>query len=98
MPKDSPPGKTYTLSDSFVQRVIQYIGREEIRRKLHDDILDPLLNHVMKRVLPYIILTCALFIVLLVVVLLALGVIIVHIRSSSNALRMVSEVAPLVSD
>ena len=97
MPKDSPPGKTYTLSDSFVQRVIQYIGREEIRRKLHDDILDPLLNHVMKRVLPYIILTCALFIVLLIVVLLALGVIIVHIRSSSNALHMVSEVAPLVS-
>ncbi len=97
MPKDSPAGKTYTLSDSFVQRVIQYIGREEIRRKLHDDILDPLLNHVMKRVLPYIILTCALFIVLLVVVLLALGVIIVHIRSSSNALRMVSEVAPLMT-
>ena len=97
MPKDSPSGKTYTLSDSFVQRVIQYIGREEIRRKLHDDILDPLLNHVMKRVLPYIILTCALFIVLLVVVLLALGVIIVHIRSSSNALHIAAEVAPLVT-
>jgi len=96
MPKDSPSGKTYTLSDSFVQRVIQYIGREEIRRKLHDDILDPLLNHVMKRVLPYIILTCALFIVLLVVVLLALGVIIVHIRSS-NALHAVADVAPLVT-
>jgi hypothetical protein len=74
-------GKTITLSNSFVQRMIQYIGKEEIRQKLNDDIIDPLLNHIMKRVFPYIILTCVLFILLLIVVLLTLGIIIFHLRN-----------------
>jgi hypothetical protein len=74
-------GKNVTLSSSFVQRLIQYIGKEEIRQKLNDDVVDPLLNHVMKRVFPYIILTCVLFILLLLVVLLTLGIIIFHLRN-----------------
>lgn len=80
MAKDDT-GKNITLSNSFVQRVIQYIGKEEIRQKLNDDVVDPLLNHVMKRVFPYIILTCVLFILLLLVVLLTLGIIIFHLRN-----------------
>ena len=80
MTKDDT-GKNITLSKSFVQRVIQYIGKEEIRQKLNDDVVDPLLNHVMKRVFPYIILTCVLFILLLLVVLLTLGIIIFHLRN-----------------
>lgn len=74
-------GKNVTLSNSFVQRIIQYIGKEEIRQKLNDDVVDPLLNHIMKRVFPYIILTCVLFILLLLVVLLTLGIIIFHLRN-----------------
>jgi len=74
-------GKNITLSNNFVQRMIQYIGKEEIRQKLNDDIIDPLLDHVMKRVFPYIILTCVLFILLLLVVLLTLGIIIFHLRN-----------------
>jgi hypothetical protein len=74
-------GKNVTLSNNFVQRVIQYIGKEEIRQKLNDDIIDPILNHIMKRVFPYIILTCVLFILLLIVVLLTLGIIIFHLRN-----------------
>ena len=69
------------VPNSFVQRVIQYIGKEEIRQKLNDDVIDPLLDHVMKRVFPYIILTCVLFILLLLVVLLTLGIIIFHLRN-----------------
>jgi hypothetical protein len=61
--------------------VIQYIGKEEIRKRLHDDVVDPMIDHVMKRVFPYIILTCVLFILLLIVVLLTLGIIIFHLRN-----------------
>ena len=75
------PGKKITLSNSFLQRIIQYIGKEEIRQKLNNDIIDPLLDHIMKRVFPYIILTCVLFILLLLVVLLTLGIIIFHLRN-----------------
>lgn len=74
-------GRNIQIPNSFVQRVIQYIGKEEIRQKLNDDVIDPLLDHVMKRVFPYIILTCVLFILLLLVVLLTLGIIIFHLRN-----------------
>ena len=74
-------GKNLTVSNNFVQRVIQYIGREEIRQRLNNDIIDPLLDHIMKRVFPYIILTCVLFILLLLVVLLTLGIIVFHLRN-----------------
>lgn len=77
----SEAGKNIIVPNTFVQRVIQYIGKEEIRQKLNDDIIDPLLDHIMKRVFPYIILTCVLFILLLLVVLLTLGIIIFHLRN-----------------
>jgi len=67
--------------NTLFNRVIQYIGKEEIRKRLHDDIVDPMMDHVMKRVFPYIILTCVLFILLLIVVMLTLGIIIFHLRN-----------------
>jgi len=80
MPKEAP-GKNIALTHTFIQRVIQYIGKEEIRKRLHDDIVDPLMDHIMKRVFPYIILTCVLFILLLLVVLLTLGITVFHLRN-----------------
>lgn len=69
------------ISNTFLNRMLQYISKEEIRKRLHDDVIDPLMDHVMKRVFPYIILTCVLFILLLIVVLLTLGIIIFHLRN-----------------
>lgn len=67
--------------ESLFNRVIQFMNKEEIRKRLHDDIIDPLMDHVMRRVFPYIILTCVLFILLLIVVLLTLGIIVFHLRN-----------------
>lgn len=84
MPKEAGSPGTESkgkATNTFVQKVIDYIGRHEIRQKVQDDIVDPLLNHVMKRVFPYIILTCVLFILLLLAVLLTLGIIIFQNRA-----------------
>ena len=67
--------------NTVFNKIIQYIGKEEIRKRLHDDVVDPIMDHVMKRVFPYIILTCVLFILLLIVVMLTLGIIIFHLRN-----------------
>ena len=75
------PG-TNTNTNSLVKKVIEYISRDEIRSKLQQDVVDPLLDHIMKRVFPYIILTCVFFILLLIVVLLTLGIIVFQIRRS----------------
>ena len=80
MPKEAS-GKESALTTTFINRIIQYIGKEEIRRKLHDDIVDPLMDHIMKRAFPYIMFACVLFLLLLVVVLLTLGITVVHLRN-----------------
>lgn len=67
--------------NTFFNRVLQYIGKEEVRQRLNDDVIDPIMDHIMKRVFPYIILTCVLFILLLLVVMLTLGIIIFHLRN-----------------
>ena len=77
---------------SFVNKLIQYIGKQEIREKLQGELIDPLLNHIMKRVFPYIILTCVLFILLLVVVLVTLGIIIFQHRMSGSVVPGVTGV------
>jgi len=70
-------------TNSFFNKFIKYIARDEIRSKVQNDILDPLLNHIMKRVFPYIILTCVFFILLLLVVLLTLGIIVFQMQKTS---------------
>jgi len=76
------PG-TNTNTNSLIKKVIEYITRDEIRNKLQHDVVDPLLDHIMKRVFPYIILTCVFFILLLIVVLLTLGIIVFQIRRTA---------------
>ena len=79
--QDTIAGKSIILPNSFIHRLIHYMGKEEIRQKLNEGMIDPLLNHIMKRIFPYIALTCVLCILLLVVVLLTLGIIISHLRN-----------------
>lgn len=74
--------KPGTNTNSLIQKAIEYISRDEIRNKLQQDVVDPLLDHIMKRVFPYIILTCVFFILLLIVVLLTLGIIVFQMRRS----------------
>lgn len=69
------------LNTKFYDKLIVYVGKEETRKKIQEIILDPLLNHVMNRVFPYIILTCVLFILLLFSVLITLGIVVFTIRS-----------------
>lgn len=68
--------ETKQFSSVFLQKWIQYIGKPEIRERIQLEILDPLVDHIMRRVFPYIILTCVLFVLLLIAVLLTLGIII----------------------
>jgi hypothetical protein len=79
MPKDSSGANTNT----FVKKLLDYVSRDEIRERVKSELVDPLLNHIMKRVFPYIILTCVLFILLLLVVLLTLGIIVFQMRKTS---------------
>jgi hypothetical protein len=66
--------------EDFVTKLFLYINREETRQQFQNFVIDPLLNHVLERVFPYILLTCVLFLVLIVIVMLTLGIVIFQLR------------------
>ena len=70
------------MSD-FLQKIFRYINREESRKQIQVFILDPMLNHIMERVFPYILLVCVFFVILLLLVALTLGIIVFQLRKGS---------------
>ena len=65
-----------------MEKSIHMLNRDDTRKKLQLYLIDPLLNHIMERVFPYIVLTCALFTLLLIVAMLTFGMLIVQTRSA----------------
>lgn len=68
----------------LMQRIFQFVNQEETQKQVQVYLLDPLINHIMERVFPYIVLTCVLFVLLLIVVMLTLGIIIFQLRKGSS--------------
>ncbi len=68
--------------EQLMEKSIHLLNRDDTRKKLQLYLIDPLLNHIMERVFPYIVLTCALFTLLLIVAMLTFGMLIVQTRSN----------------
>jgi hypothetical protein len=66
--------------DALLQKVLRYINRDETRKQIQVFLLDPMLNHLMERVFPYIVLTCVFFAVLLLLVVSTLVIILFQLR------------------
>lgn len=64
-----------------MEKSIQLLNREDTRKKLQIYLIDPLLNHVLERIFPYIILTVVLFALLLIFAMLTFGILIMQNRT-----------------
>lgn len=69
-----------SFMERLMEKSIHLLNREDTRKKLQIYLIDPLLNHVMERVFPYIILICVLFALLLVVAMMTFGIVILQHR------------------
>ena len=67
----------------ILQKVFRYISRDETKKQIQIFLLDPMLNHIMERVFPYILLICVFFVVLLLLVALTLGIIVFQLRKGT---------------
>ena len=74
------------MLEKFMEKGIHLLNRDDTRKKLQLYLIDPLLNHVMERVFPYIVLTCVLFALLLIVTMLTFVMLILQNRSVTAAL------------
>jgi hypothetical protein len=93
-----------SVLESFMEKGIHLLNRDDTKKKLQIFLIDPLLNHVMERVFPYIILTCVLFTLLFIVAMLTFGMMVLQTKSmffpglSAVAGAAVAGAATLVSD
>lgn len=69
-----------SFMEQLMEKSIHILNREDTRKKLQLYLIDPLLNHVMERVFPYIILICVLFALLLIVAMMTFGILILRER------------------
>jgi hypothetical protein len=51
---------------NFLQKAFKMLNNDESKKYVQIYVIDPILNHVLERVFPYIILTTVLFIILIV--------------------------------
>ena len=76
---------TASWTEKLAEKWIQYFERESVQASVRKRVIDPILNHILKRVFPYIILICVMFVLLLLAVLITLGTILFQIRSGPTA-------------
>lgn len=69
-----------SFMEQLMEKSIHMLNREDTRKKLQIYLIDPLLNHVLERVFPYIILICILFALLLIVAMMTFGMLILQHR------------------
>ena len=69
-----------SFMEQLMEKSIHILNREDTRKKLQIYLIDPLLNHVIERVFPYIILICVLFALLLIVAMMTFGMLILQHR------------------
>jgi len=62
-----------------------YLQKEETLKQLHHYVVDPVLNHILERVFPYIVLTCVLFGLLLIFAMCTFVVVLLQMRGAGAA-------------
>lgn len=71
---------TSSWSAALAAKWIAYLERDSVRKSIQTKLVDPILQHILKQIFPYILLICIMFVLLLFSVLITLGVIIFSSR------------------
>jgi len=73
----SPPG---TMIQTILDKTIQFFKEPRNQERIRKECIDPLLGHILDRLFPYIILTCILFSLILLISLVSIGLLILQLR------------------
>ena len=92
--------KKPTMWEGVVEKSIVMLNDTQNQKRIQQFIIDPVLNHVMNRVYPYILLICVLFTLLLVVAMLTFAIVFLQMRQSlpgsiANAAGSSSAILPV---
>ena len=77
----SKPG---TMVYTILDRAVQFFQEPKNRERIQQNCLDPMLRYILDRMFPYIILTCILFSLILLMSLTSVGLLIFQLHMSSK--------------
>jgi len=88
----SPPG---TMIHNILDKTLQFFQESKNRERIQTYCIDPLMRHVLDRLFPYIILTCILFTLILLMSFASIWLLMIQLRATpgtilSNALELSS--------
>jgi len=76
---------TLDSSNNFLEKILQkafiMLNNDDSKKYIQLYLLDPLLNHVMERIFPYIILTTVLFVILICCIITICIIIYYHLKT-----------------
>jgi len=78
----SVPG---TIVYSILDKIIQFFQDSNNREKIQNNFIDPMLRHILDKIFPYIILTCILFSLILMMSITSVGILMFQLRNTLPA-------------
>ena len=75
-----------TMVTSILNTAIKFIQEPVNRERIQHQCIDPLLNHVLDRIFPYMVLTCILFSIILLMSLTSVGLLVFQLRQTTAAI------------
>jgi uncharacterized membrane protein len=73
-------GANGSWSDMMTEKLAKFFEKEHIQIAIRNKILDPIMNYILNKIFPYIMLICVMFMLLLVSVIVTLCVMIFKFR------------------
>ena len=70
---------------TWIQKISKTIQTEENKKMMHVFLIDPILNHVLERIFPYVLILCVLFVVLTIMISVTLLVVFTRLPAAFNA-------------
>jgi hypothetical protein len=89
----APPG---TMVHTILDKALQFFQEPKNRERIQKQCIDPLIHHVLDRMFPYIILTCILFSLILLMSLTSVGLLIFQMRQSVLAVSNTAVSLPAI--
>lgn len=87
-----------TMVNNVLNRIVQFFQDPVNREKIQHQCIDPFLRHILDRLFPYIIITCILFSLILLMSLTSVGLLMFQLHSLSNTSAVTTVTSSVVAD
>ena len=71
--------------NKWIQKLSQLVQTEENKKMIHVFLVDPILNHILERIFPYVLILCVLFVVLTLMISLTLVLVFTRVPAAVAA-------------